>query len=83
MKHLYDEVYRRFPEVHSCLHEGDQELPYVVMGFVADWIEERSSSGLTPELIQRVVEFAKWCEEQPRGETAEDDLLTVLVVAFY
>jgi len=83
MKMLYDEVIRRFPEVQSHLSDGDIDLPYVVMASVVDWVNDLGTSKLTPEVVQRVVEFTKWCETQPRGESAADDVYTILVVAFY
>lgn len=34
-------------------------------------------------LIDRVYGYARWCEDQPRGETAANDLLTCVAVCFY
>ena len=34
------------------------------------------------DLIGRIYKYAKWCCAQPRGSTAEDDLLTCVVVCF-
>ena len=78
MKHLYDEVLRRFPEVASYVSAGDEELPYLVVGYIADWL---LSVELDPTTVQRVVDFDRWCMEQPRGETAADDIMTIEVVA--
>lgn len=83
MKILYDEISRRFPEICGDISEGNEGLPYVVMGCVADWIKRLPKESLTPELINRLVSFTKWCEEQPRGIDAADDLLTILTVSFY
>jgi len=83
MKILYDEVIRRFPEVQSYLSDGDMDLPYVVMGSVIHWVNDLGIAKLTPEVVQRLVDFTKWCETQPRGESAADDICTILVVAFY
>jgi hypothetical protein len=83
MKALFDEISRRFPEVRSRLSDGDEELPYLAMGSVVDWLRSLSPSQITPDIMQRVTEFRGWCEQQPRGETAGDDVYTVLVVAFY
>ncbi len=83
MKILYDEMSRRFPEVRSSFSEGDEELPYLVMGYLADWLKTLPMEALTPELIGRLVAFTKWCEEQPRGKDAGDDLLTIMCVGFY
>ena len=83
MKILYDEITRRFPEICDQLSEGDEELPYVVMAYMACWLKGLPEDAITPQIVDRLVSFAEWCEEQPRGKDAGDDLLTVLVVAFY
>jgi len=83
MDYLYNEVIKRFPEMLSYLNDEDKELPYLVMGYLADWIKKFKASEITPELTKRIVNFAQWCEKQPRGETSKDDLYTILVVAFY
>lgn len=83
MKALYDEVIHRFPEVQSHLTGDDAELPYVVMGSVVDWLNDMGESGLSPEIVQRVIEFTKWCEAQPRGNGVANDAYTILVTALY
>ena len=80
MKALYEEAIRRFPEV---IQDGNEDQPYTVMNSLVDWLAALDPSELTPEVVQRVVGFTKWCEELPRGETAADDPYTVLVVGFY
>jgi hypothetical protein len=82
MKALYTEILQRFPEVQSRISEGDEELPYLLMGYLADWLKELGDA-VTPAITERVVAFARWCENQPRGKDAGDDLLTVFVVGFY
>jgi hypothetical protein len=81
VKRLYDEVLRRFPEVGFYVSEGDEELPYLVVGYIADWLSSVAKGGIDPAIVQRVVEFDRWCLEQPEGETAEDDIMTIEVVA--
>jgi hypothetical protein len=83
MKKLYDEIISRFPEVRLNIREGDEDEPYLMMGYVSDWLNELRSAEMRPNTIQRVVDFSKWCEEQPRGKDAGDDILTIFVVAFY
>jgi len=83
MKKLYDEISRRFPEICGDFGEGDEELPYMVMGYLASWIKRLPQEAFTPELVDRLVSFAKWCEEAPRGDDASNDLLTILCVGFY
>jgi hypothetical protein len=83
MKMLYDEIARSFPEIRERFSESDEELPYVIMGYLADWLKESPKEAITPQLVDRLVSFARWCEEQPRGKDAADDLLTILTVSFY
>jgi hypothetical protein len=80
---LYDEMAQRFPEIRDRLSDGDEELPYVVMGYLADWLKELPKEDITPQLVDRLVSFARWCEWQPRGKDAGDDLFTILTVSFY
>jgi len=82
MKQLYAEILQRFPELQSRVSEGDDELPYLVMGYLADWLKELGDA-VTPEIIERVVAFARWCESHSRGKDAGDDVLTIFVVGFY
>jgi hypothetical protein len=81
MKHLYDEVLRRFPEITSFVSEGDEELPYLVVAYVVMWLESVAKPELDPSIIERIVDFDRWCMEQPRGETAANDIMTIEVVA--
>jgi hypothetical protein len=83
MKAFYDEVYRRFPEVHASVDEGDEELPYLMANYVSDWLRHLKPDELTPEIIQRVIDFSDWCFHQPRGVEASEDILTIWTVAFY
>ena len=53
-------------------------MPYVVVGYIADWL---LTVELDPAIVQRVVDFDRWCVDQPRGETAADDIMTIEVVA--
>src|ERR1039457_2310701 len=82
MTQFCDEIRRIFPDVEPWVSAGDADLPYVVMGCVADWLKSLSPAGLTPAIVQRVTSFAKWCKVQPRGKTAADDVLTIFTVAF-
>lgn len=79
---LYDEVCKRFPEAQG-IFSGNEDLPYVVLGLLADWLGTLEESKLTPEMIQRIVDLDDWSIKQPRGETAADDIVTIWIVAFY
>jgi hypothetical protein len=82
MVNLHNEMVRRFPEVRDRVRDY-ADLPYVLMSCLAEWLAEQPLRQITPELVGRVVTFARWCEEQPRGDTATDDLYTILVVGFF
>jgi hypothetical protein len=82
MEELYIELADRFPELRGRI-EDDAELPYSLMGHLANWLGERSRQEFTQELINRIVAFARWCEEQPRGDDASSDLATIVVVGLY
>jgi hypothetical protein len=81
MKRLYDEVLSRFPEVAAYVSDGDEDLPYLVVGYVAEWLRSIAKPKLNRRVAQRVVDFDRWCMEQPRGESAADDVMTIEVVA--
>jgi hypothetical protein len=83
MRKLYEEISVRFPEIRDLIHRGDDELPYVMIGHVAHWVRNLPETGITPEILARIQSFAAWCEDQPAGETAGDDIHTILVVGFY
>jgi len=80
MKILYDEVLRRFPEMELWVDEGDEDSIYVVVGYIKWWLVSVANPTLPDEVVSRVVDFYRWCMEQPRGETASDDIATIVVV---
>lgn len=79
MKALSTEMLRRFPELQSKIIEGDEELPYVMMNYLSDWLITPGVAS-EPAVIKRVVAFVRWCESQPPGKSADDDLRTILAV---
>ena len=81
MKTLYAEILQRFPEIQSRFSEGDDELPYILMNYLADWLKELGRP-VPPATIDRVVTFARWCDNQPSGKTAGDDNYTIYMVGF-
>jgi hypothetical protein len=71
-----------FPELVHRIQEA--ENPYLL------WFELlvvfNCAYEQTPRdesLIRRIYRYSDWCVNQPRGETAEDDLLTCVAVCFY
>ncbi len=83
MKVLYDEIIKRFPEVIPHIAEEDEESPYMMMRCIVEWLEGMNPKALTPDVVKRIQSFTGWCEAQPRGKIAADDMLTILVVGFY
>ena len=77
MKILFDELLARFPEITNKVREGDEEMPYLFMGYLVEWLEETGQNGFDPGIVQRLVDFAKWCSWQPQGQTASDDIPTI------
>lgn len=84
MKILVEETLRRFPEISPLLFEGDEELSYVVMIALADWLQSLPSRKvITPPLVERITSFTQWCEGQARGKDAGDDIWTIFVIGFF
>ena len=83
MKILFEEIKKRFPEIHKNISECDEDLPYVLMSYVVWWLKSLNQETLTHDIVNRVVDFTKWCETQPRGKNSSDDIYTVLTVSFY
>lgn len=83
MKKLTYEILEHFPEVCNSVFDGDEDLPYLMMGHLADWVVEQAASPLDSKLQKRIVDFCNWCLLQPRGESADDDILTIWTVGFY
>ncbi len=77
MKAFLNEVLQRFPEVADQVNEGDEDLPYVVVGYIVEWLLSVEIESATTE---RVTAFDRWCMQQPRGQTAADDILTIETV---
>jgi hypothetical protein len=71
-----------FPELSSRWDDNDS--PYAM------WLElrlafEEAYDKTPPDelLIKGIYRYSDWCCEQPRGQSAEDDLLTCVAVSFY
>ncbi len=76
------EILKRFPEVQPSVSEGDDDLPYVMGWHLVDWLTETQKDKLNQDIMQRVEEFHRWCIDQPQGESAEDDIITIETVSF-
>ena len=56
-------------------------MPYLMVRHVVEWLLTVAKPTLDPGVAQRIVDFDRWCMSQAEGETAEDDIPTVAVVA--
>ena len=83
MRRLSDEVLRRFPEVAARVRAGDEELPYVMIRHIVEWLLTVAKPGIDPAVIRRVVDFERWCRAQPPGRTADDDVMTIVSTALH
>ena len=81
--HLADEVFRVFPEMQGLCSEGDEQLPYVLMANLVAFLEKQADPALPLETLRRVKEFNFWCQNQPRGEDAGSDVLTIAAVGLF
>ena len=79
----YPEVVSRFPEIVPQICDGDEELPYLYFSYIASWIESLPLSEVSDEIIERISSFGDWCGSQPEGESASDDLGTILMIGLH
>jgi hypothetical protein len=78
-----EKLFLIFPELQSRASDDDKNLPHVLMAYLVDFLESCSGSELPQDVVKRLVEFNFWCRAQPRGESAKDDIYTLLVVGLY
>jgi len=83
MKLLYEEIARRFPEAIKVLGEDKEDMPYLVMTSIVEWLRTISPADQSATLIQRLINFQDWCDHQPRTDSAEDDVYTIYTVSFF
>ncbi|MCA9403330.1 MAG: hypothetical protein KC897_06075 [Candidatus Omnitrophica bacterium] len=83
MNKLTTELLTRFPELRSRVVDGDEGLPYQMMNHLFDWVLEEMRAQRLVDVSPRVVDFTEWCEDQPPGKDAGDDIATVYTVGFY
>ena len=83
METLATEIRSRFPEISTRVFDGDELLPYTMMGHVASWLREERPHLTSEGIAGRLASFCEWCESQQPGDTASDDILTILVVGLY
>lgn len=92
-----EEAVARFPELVEALTRFEEpdgpliefvrqklDTPYMLWNELQSlWAEAWRGDPPNTNLIDRVHNYAHWCEAQPQGQTADDDLNTAVVVSFY
>jgi hypothetical protein len=78
---LRTEIENRFPEVREAIDEEDGN--YTLMNRVVEWLRRVPPAALTADLIDRIRGFKEWCEDQPRTQSAKDDMWTIFIVGFW
>ena len=77
-----DMALQLLPELSDRVQQA--ENPYALWNdLVFPFEDAYDSDPPDRSLIERVYKYARWCEDQPRGEIADNDLFTCLVVCFY
>ena len=77
-----DKAVEMFPELTAALETA--ETPYLLWFDLWDAFEKAYDKTPKDEsLIRRIYQYSDWCSQQPRRETAADDLLTCVAVCFY
>ena len=70
-----------FPDQEKWARSADTPYLFLIelrLLFEKAYVHPRDES-----FIKRVYDYADWCDHQPRGKTAEDDLLSAAAVCFY
>jgi hypothetical protein len=77
-----EEAERLLPELAENAREA--ETPYLLWFDIREGFENAyEQTPRNESLIRRVYHFASWCDTQPQGQTADDDLTTCVAVCFY
>ena len=77
-----NQALKTFPELASRFEHA--ETAYQLWFELLDAFKEAYECNPRNEsLIRKIYRYSDWCETQPRGQTADDDLLTCVCVCFY
>ena len=74
------EATKRFPDLVEWF--ADADTPYLLWFELFDAFQQAYKNPRNQDLIRRIYAFAAWCESQPPGSTAADDLRTCVTVCF-
>jgi len=81
-RNLHEKVRSLFEGFEPFLSEGDEEISTLTFIDLVLYLETQSASPDDDDLQGKIEEFRDWVEQQPRGETAADDLLSSYFVTF-
>jgi hypothetical protein len=76
---LRNEIEARFPEVRDKLNDDDDD--WALMDRLVEWL--RGFNAISADIVARLRRFKRWCEEQPKRETAEADIWTIFICGFW
>lgn len=74
------EAFDRFPDFRGLLQ--NEKSAYLFLGEMVERLHEAYLQK-DEDLVRRIYEYAKWCQDAPRGKDASDDLPTIVTVSFF
>ncbi|HST31842.1 MAG TPA: hypothetical protein VLK27_13500 [Chthoniobacterales bacterium] len=77
---LRNEIEARFPEVRVKLNEAD-DGDWTLTNRLVGWL--RDFNAISADIVERLRRFKRWCEEQPRTESAGADIWTIFICGFW
>ena len=82
MEQWREKASEMLPELTSRIEAADSTYDlWIDLRLAFEDAYEQSPPGYS--LIRRIYQYSDWCCDQPRGETADDDLLTCVAVCFF
>jgi hypothetical protein len=76
-----DEAHRRFPDRKEVFSYVD--TPFDIWTNLRDVFKAAYTYPYNESDIRAIYEYAEWSCKQPQGDSAKEDLLTVVAVGFY
>jgi hypothetical protein len=73
-------AFERLPEFRPVLQK--EKSAYLFLGEMVERLYQAYIQK-DEDLIRRIYDYARWCQDAPRGKTASDDLLTIITVSFF
>jgi hypothetical protein len=73
-------AFERLPELRKLLQK--EKTAHSFFGGLVDQLS-KAYLQKNEDLIRGIYDYAKWCLAAPRGKSASDDLLTIVMVSFF